>query len=243
MNTRLAAVEALEARIGHAFADRDLLERALTHASVGQGATAVGHNERLEFLGDRVLNLTVAEHIMAARPDYTEGELSKLMSRLVDYKTCAAAARAAGLPDALRFDASASKMGARKNDRVLGDACEALIAALYLDGGLETARTFVTTFWAEPLKDLGRPEKDPKTLLQEWAMARALPLPAYAMLDQTGPSHEPRFTIEVRIQGFAPEAAEAGSKRDAEKAAAQRMLDARLPEGHRPDDPGKEDPQ
>ena len=228
MNTRFAAVEELQRRIGYTFADRVILERALTHASVGQGATTIGSNERLEFLGDRVLNLCVAEHIMAARPDYSEGELSKLMSRLVDYKTCATAARAVGLPDALRFDASASRIGARKNDRVLGDACEALIAALYLDGGLETARTFVTTFWAEPLGDLGRPEKDPKTLLQEWAMARALPLPAYQTVGQTGPSHEPRFTIEVRIQGYAPEAAEAGSKRDAEKAAAQRMLDARL---------------
>jgi len=228
MNTRFAAIEELERRIGYTFADRVILERALTHASVGQGATTIGSNERLEFLGDRVLNLCVAEHIMAARPDYSEGELSKLMSRLVDYKTCAAAARAVGLPDALRFDASASRIGARRNDRVLGDACEALIAALYLDGGLETARTFVTTFWAGPLGDLGRPEKDPKTLLQEWAMARGLPLPAYATLDQSGPSHLPRFIIEVRLQGYAPETGEAGSKRDAEKAAAQRMLDARL---------------
>ncbi|HEY0436728.1 MAG TPA: putative dsRNA-binding protein, partial [Phenylobacterium sp.] len=100
----------------------------------------------------------------------------------------------------------------------------------YLDGGLETARGFVTTFWAEPLNDLGRPEKDPKTLLQEWAMARALPLPAYETVGQSGPSHEPRFTVEVRVQGFAPEQAQAGSKREAEKAAAQIMLDRRLQE-------------
>ena len=230
MNARVAAIEELERRIGHSFADRNLLERALTHASVGQGAIAVGHNERLEFLGDRVLNLCVAEHIMTARPDYTEGELSKLMSRLVDYKTCATAARLAGLPDALRFDASATKMGARRNDRVLGDACEALVAALYLDGGLELARTFVTTFWAAPFQDLGRPEKDPKTLLQEWAMARALPLPAYVTVAQSGPSHEPIFTVEARLQGFPPEIGQAGSKREAEKIAAQSMLDRRLKE-------------
>src|SRR5258706_1674111 len=213
MNTRTAAVEELERRIGHTFADRDLLERALTHASVGSGAsTSVRHNERLEFLGDRVLNLCMAEHICAARPDYTEGELSKLMSHLVDYRSCAQAARLAGLPDALRVDASATKVGVRKNERVLGDACEALIAALYLDGGLETARTFVTIFWSEPLSDLSRPQKDPKTQLQEWVMAQGLPLPAYRTLREEGPSHAPSFTIEVQVQGFAPETAVAGSK-------------------------------
>src|SRR5689334_11824751 len=121
MNTRVQAIEDLERRIGHVFADRELLERALTHASVGKGAVDIRSNERLEFLGDRVLNLCVAEQIMRTCPDYTEGELSKLMSRLVDYKTCAKVAKAAGLPAALRFDASATKVGARKNDRVLGD--------------------------------------------------------------------------------------------------------------------------
>jgi ribonuclease-3 len=225
MNARAAAVTELEQRIGHVFADRDLLERALTHSSVGKGATKVRDNERLEFLGDRVLNLCVAEKIMQTCPDYTEGELSKLMSHLVDYKTCAKVAKAAGLPAALRFDASATKVGARKNDRVLGDACEALIAAVYLDGGLETARAFVLAFWADDLKDLGRPEKDPKTLLQEWAMARGLPLPHYRTVGQQGPSHAPRFTVEVAVQGYEPAAAEAGAKRDAEKLAAQALLD------------------
>jgi ribonuclease-3 len=225
MNARVAAVEELERRIGHAFADRTLLEHALTHASVGRGAVAVRSNERLEFLGDRVLNLCVAEHILHACPDYTEGELSKLMSRLVDYRTCARIAKAVGLPAALRFDASATRVGARKNERVLGDACEALIAALYLDGGLEAARRFVLAFWADDLSDLGRPEKDPKTLLQEWAMARGLPLPQYRTVAQEGPSHAPRFTVEVSVQGHEPQAAEAGAKRDAEKRAAQALLD------------------
>ncbi len=225
MNTRVAAVEELERRIGHRFADRDLLERALTHASVGKGAAHVGHNERLEFLGDRVLNLCVAEFIMDACPDYSEGELSKLMSRLVDYKTCAKVAKAVGLPSAMRLDASATKVGVRKNDRVLGDACEALIAALYRDAGLEAARRFVLTFWAEDFKHLDRPEKDPKTLLQEWVMGQGLPLPSYRTVKTEGPSHAPRFTVEVQVQGLEPELAEAGAKRDAEKIAAQRMLD------------------
>jgi ribonuclease-3 len=226
MNTRLAAVGDLERRIGHVFADRELFERALTHSSVGGGARRIGSNERLEFLGDRVLNLCVAEHIMRLCPDYDEGELSKAMSVLVDYRSCAEVARDVGLPDALRFDASATKVGARKNERVLGDACEALIAALYLDGGLETARGFVLTFWAPQFeRDLRRPDKDPKTQLQEWAMARSLPLPAYEIVRQDGPSHAPRFTVEVHVQDLAPGRGEAGSKREAEKLAAQALLD------------------
>jgi ribonuclease-3 len=224
-NTRTAAVEELQRRIGHTFADRDLLERALTHSSVGKGAsTHVRHNERLEFLGDRVLNLCVAEHICAACPDYTEGELSKLMSHLVDYRSCAEAARQAGLPDALRVDASATKVGVRKNDRVLGDACEALIAALYMDGGMPVARAFVEKFRAEPFRDLKAPLKDPKTQLQEWVMAQGLPLPVYRTVRESGPAHAPRFVIEVHVQGYAPETAEAGSKREAEKLAADQLL-------------------
>jgi ribonuclease-3 len=225
MNVRAAAVAALEERIGHEFEDRELLERALTHSSVGKGATKIRHNERLEFLGDRVLNLIIAEHIVHELPEATEGELSKLMARLVNYHACAEAARAAGLDAALRVDASATKVGVRKNDRVLGDACEALIAALYRDAGIEAARRFVMTFFADKLQDLQAPAKDPKTVLQEWAMARSLPLPEYVVLSQEGPSHEPRFTIEVRVQGVEPASATAGAKRDAEKAAAQRLLD------------------
>jgi ribonuclease III len=229
MNTRDVAIAELERRIGHSFADRDLLELALTHASVGQGARKVGDNERMEFLGDRVLNLIVAEHIVRALPEASEGQLSKLMASLVNYHACAEAARAAGLPDALRLDASATRVGARDNDRVLGDACEALIAALYREDGLDAARRFVTEFWAEKFAHLDAPGKDPKTMLQEWAMARGLPLPSYVLLKQEGPSHEPRFTIEVRVAGVEPQTAVAGSKRDAEKDAAQKMLDRQDP--------------
>jgi ribonuclease-3 len=225
VNARAAAVEALQARIGHAFADRELLERALTHSSVGQGAKKVRDNERLEFLGDRVLNLIVAEHIAEALPEASEGELSKLMASLVNYHACAEAARAAGLDAALRVDASATKVGVRQNDRVLGDACEALIAALYREGGLETARGFVITFFADRLAHLDAPGKDSKTMLQEWAMARGLPLPDYVVVGQSGPSHEPRFTVEVRVEGVEPRSATAGAKRDAEKAAAREMLE------------------
>ena len=227
MNTRVAAVAELERRIGYAFVDRSLLERALTHASVGAGAAGVRHNERLEFLGDRVLNLIVAERISDLKPEAREGELSRLMNQLVNYHACAQAGREAGLRDALRLDGGATKQGARDNDRVLGDACEALIAALYLEGGLDRAKAFVLRFWADAFANLDAPLKDPKTQLQEWAMARGLPVPRYTVLKQTGSAHEPRFTIEVFIEGFAPETAQAGSKRDAEKLAADLMLQKR----------------
>src|SRR5688572_11700394 len=202
MNARATAVEDLERRIGYTFVDRELLERALTHASVGDGAREVRHNERLEFLGDRVLNLCAAERLMALDPDAREGEMSRRLASLVNYHACARAAERAGLPPALRLSASASKVGARKSDAVIGDACEALIAALYIDGGLETAKAFFERFWAEAFETLDSPRsKDPKTQLQEWAQGLGLPLPAYEVVGQSGPPHMPVFTIEVRVQG------------------------------------------
>jgi ribonuclease-3 len=220
MNTRVAAVAELERRIGHSFADRDLLEHALTHGSVTKGSARIRDNERLEFLGDRVLNLAVAEQLMTLRPEASEGELSKLMNQLVNYRACADAARRAGLRDALRVDASATKIGARDNERVLGDACEALIAALYLDAGYATARHFVLEFWAEAFDHLDAPTKDPKTLLQEWAMARGLPVPTYRVVRQDGSAHEPVFTVEVSLPNLEPATASGGSKREAERLAA-----------------------
>jgi ribonuclease-3 len=225
MNARVAAVAELERRIGHTFGDRDLLERALTHASVGDGAKSVRHNERLEFLGDRVLNLCAAERLMALDPDSREGEMSRLLAGLVNYHACARAAKRAGLPDAMRLSASASKVGARQSDAVLGDACEALIAALYIDGGLECARAFFLTFWAEEFERLSEPRsKDPKTQLQEWAQGRGLPLPAYEVVGREGPDHAPAFTVQVLVEGFPPEQGRGRSRQDAEKAAAQQML-------------------
>jgi ribonuclease-3 len=225
MNVRAAAVDELERRIGHTFADRDLLERALTHASVGDGAREVRHNERLEFLGDRVLNLIAAERLMALDPDAREGDMSRRLAALVNYHACARAAHRAGLPEALRLSASATKVGARKSDAVLGDACEALIAALYLDGGLACAKAFFERFWAEEFAEVDAPRaKDPKTQLQEWAQGLGLPLPSYEVVGRDGPDHAPMFTVEVRVEGFEPERGKAGSRQAAEKAAAQCML-------------------
>jgi ribonuclease-3 len=225
MNTRAEAVAELERRIGYRFNDRDLLERALTHSSVGEGAREVRHNERLEFLGDRVLNLCAAERLMALYPSVREGEMSRLLASLVNYHACARIARKVGLPDAMRLSASATKVGARKSDAVLGDACEALIAALYLDGGLEAARVYFLTFWEDEFARLDEPEmKDPKTQLQEWAQGRGLPLPTYTIVSRQGPDHAPEFTVEVTVEGLPPERAQGRSRQDAEKAAAQLML-------------------
>lgn len=226
MNTRVAAIAELERRIGHRFSDRQLLERALTHSSVGDRAPATQNNERLEFLGDRVLNLIVAEELMRRMPETAEGDLTKAFHKLVNVEACAEAAHLIGLGAALRFGGGAGKLGMRANVRVVGDACEALIAALYLDAGFEIARDRVLDLWRENFQALDSPRsRDPKTLLNEWAMARGAPPPVYRVLGQTGAAHAPTFRIEVFVPGFEPETAEAGSKRDAEKAAAQRMLD------------------
>ncbi|MFZ5669681.1 MAG: ribonuclease III [Pseudomonadota bacterium] len=225
MNARAAAVEALERRIGHVFADRHLLERALTHASVGDGQRQVLHNERLEFLGDRVLGLLATERLLALDPGAREGVLNPRLAALVNGRACARVARRIGLPEALRLSGSASKIGARESDTVLGDACEALIAALYVDGGLEAARAFFLDAWAEELADpRSARERDPKTRLQEWAQGRGLPLPRYEVIGRTGPDHAPTFTVRVRLEGHDAVDADGRSRQEAEKAAALALL-------------------
>jgi ribonuclease-3 len=227
MSDRANAVLQLEQRIGHHFADRDLFERALTHASVGDGAKKVRHNERLEFLGDRVLGLLAAERLLALDPDSREGVLSPRLSSLVNGKTCARVARRIGLGDALRLAGSATKIGARDNDSVLGDACEALMAALYIDGGLDVARTFFMKFWAEEFDQAEPESKDVKNHLQEWAQSRGLPLPKYEVVSRTGPDHAPVFTVKVTVEGYPDETGKGRSRQDAEKAAALCLLTRR----------------
>ncbi len=222
----MAAVAELERRLGHAFADRALLERALTHASVGDGSRRVNHNEQLEFLGDRVLGLVAAEALTAHEPTWREGELTRRHAALVSGKTCAHVARELGLPAALRLAGSASKQGARENDRILGDAMEALMAAVYLDGGLEAARAAFRHAWADTLTAaLEAESREAKTALQEWAMARGLPLPAYREVSRSGPAHAPVFFVAVDVSGFPVAEASGRSLREAEKAAARLFLE------------------
>jgi len=226
VDKRAAAIAELEARLGHVFADRELLERALTHASVGSGARRVPHNERLEFLGDRVLGLLAAELLIARHPDWREGELTRRHARLVAGKTCAEVGRRIGLPAALRLAGGASKQGGRENDRILGDAMEALIAAVYLDGGLAAARAVFAEAWTDAIASaVAAQGREPKTALQEWAMAAGRPLPSYREVSRSGPDHAPLFVVEVSVEGHAPERAVGSSLREAEKAAALALLE------------------
>jgi ribonuclease-3 len=225
MSPREVAISDLERRIGHVFADRALLDQALTHASVGDKRPDALNNERLEFFGDRVLNLVVAEELLKRMPAAREGDLSRAFHTLVNLETCAEVARDIGLPDALRMGGGSGKTGARKSDRVLGDACEALIAALYMEGGLEAARRFVLAHWEAAFGAVGEPAKrNPKVVLQEWAFGRGLPGPRYTVLEQTGPSHKPRFRLQVEVEGFEPSEGEGGSIREAERVVAEQML-------------------
>jgi ribonuclease-3 len=215
---------ALEASLGHSFRDKALLERALTHASAG----AANSNERLEFLGDRVLGLIVAEILYRLYPKDAEGVLALKLNALVRKEACAEAAEAAGLPDHLILAASEASSGGRKKAVILAGACEAVIAALYLDGGMEAARQFIERYWSNGFAALGQDMRDPKTALQEWAQARgARTAPVYRLMRRDGPDHAPRFVVEVTAGGEAPEMGEGGSKREAEQAAAAAML-ARL---------------
>ena len=213
---------ALEERLGHRFSDLALLTRALSHASIGAES-----NERLEFLGDRVLGLIVAERLYADYPDVDEGGLAVRLNALVRRDTCAAAGEAAGLAPYLIMAASESGSGGRQKGAILAGACEAVIAAIYLDGGLEAARRFVLHFWDEAFATLKPELRDAKTALQEWAQSGALPAkaqPVYAVRERIGPDHAPVFTVEVLVRGHDPERGEGPSKREAEQDAARRML-------------------
>jgi ribonuclease III len=225
MNTRATAVHALEARIGYTFQDRDLLERAMTHASTGEGARKTANNEVLEFVGDRVLGLLVAEALARRYPDASEGRLAPIYNGLVSRETCARVARAIDLGDALRMSASATKMGARNRTSVLAGGCEALIAAVYKDGGLEKTREVFTALWREAFDDdTSVKSRDPKSQLQEWAQGAHRMLPIYTVVGRTGPDHQPVFTVQVVVDTLAPQTATGASRQEAEKAAATALL-------------------
>ena len=224
-NPRVEAVKTLERTLGYTFNDPDLLERALTHPSVGDGARTVRHYERMEFLGDRVLGLLAAERLLALDPDMREGDMSPKLAAVVSGKACARVARRLGVGPALKLSPSETRNGGRDKDGILGDACEAIMAALYIDGGLDTARSFFLTHWAEEFATLTTGEaKDPKTQLQEWAQGDGHPLPVYRVVSRTGPDHAPCCNVEVSVEGLGAEIAEGKSRQEAEKAAALVML-------------------
>ncbi len=208
-------------RIGHDFADRSLLALALTHASTQKHK---GDYQRLEFLGDRVLGLCIADHLFRHNPDKSEGELSATLSALVRREACALAADRLNLSDLVITGESERAKGMHLNRTVLGDVMEALIGAIYIDGGLEAARGFVLKNWAEQIAQPAIATKDAKTFLQEWALARSLPLPAYRVISRDGPEHEPVFVVEVEVKGKAPARGSAKAKRAAEQEAAEDFI-------------------
>ena len=214
---------AFQARIGHEFRRPELLLRAVTHASIGSATRP--DNQRLEFLGDRVLGLTMAEALLAADQAATEGQLAPRFNALVRKETCAEVAREVGLGDVLRLGRSEMLSGGRRKEALLGDAMEAVIAAVHLDAGFEAARALVLRLWGGRIGTVEADARDPKTALQEWAQARGMPPPAYAETGRKGPDHQPVFTVQVSLAtGEAAEAA-AGSKRAAEQAAARALLE------------------
>jgi len=215
----------LEARIGHHFSNRELLKRALTHASVRQGPGAQRRdNERLEFLGDRVLGLAVAELLSEAHPTASEGQLARLYNRLVRGGTCAEVARALDLGSSLALSESEAGSGGRDKETILADACEALLGAIFLEAGYEKAREVVRRHWHIKLAGAPAEAADAKSALQEWAQGQGLELPQYAEVERKGPDHAPRFTAEVRIKGLKSARGEGANKRAAEQAAAGAML-------------------
>jgi ribonuclease-3 len=231
MSPRRQALSELEARLGYAFQDIDLLDRALTHASIGEGARTtkkgrLADNERLEFLGDRVLGLLTAEALLQQDPGATEGDLALRLNALVNRDACAAAARRMDLGPALRLSGAESRTGGRAKPSILADACEAVMAAVYLDGGLDAARRLFAQAWAEAFVEQSeaRP-KDFKTALQERVQSLGLPLPAYRVIGREGPDHAPVFTIETAVQGLAPALGVGPSRQAAEKAAAQALFE------------------
>jgi ribonuclease-3 len=216
----------LAAVLKHDFNDSVLLKRALTHPSAAATRqTGVNDSyERLEFLGDRVLGLIVADMLLRRFPLESEGALARRHTALVRRETLADVAGDLGISRYLRLAKGEEEAGERNNPALLADACEAVIGALYLDGGLEVARRLVETALEPYLNSAGKPPQDAKTALQEWAQARGLPLPLYNEVGREGPPHQPVFSIEVCVEGQLPEIGEGRSKRVAEQKAAQAML-------------------
>ncbi|HBK06422.1 MAG TPA: ribonuclease III [Acetobacteraceae bacterium] len=219
--------QSFESILGHEFQRPDLLREALTHRSAAQRSGGRGRsrasNERLEFIGDRVLGLTMAEWLAERFPREQEGELGRRLAYLVSQPVLATVAETVGLAAALSVSPGEAKAGVAKRATVLADALEAALGALYMDGGLGVARDFVRRAWNDAMTVQAEPPKDAKTALQEWAQKRGLELPAYAITDRSGPPHSPEFTVTVTV-GSSVANGTGGNRRAAEQAAAEALL-------------------
>jgi len=221
-------IQAFTVAIGYAFRTPALLVQALTHASMSSATRA--DNQRLEFLGDRVLGLVMAEALLSADTSAAEGQLAPRFNALVRKETCADVARAYGLGDVLKLGRSEMISGGRRKEALLGDALEAVIAAVYVDGGFEAARDLILRLWGDRIRAVDADARDAKTSLQEWAQGRGMAPPAYIEDAREGPDHQPIFTVRVTLDDGATETARAGSKRQAEQMAARTLL-ARITKG------------
>lgn len=210
----------LEQKIGYEFKNKLLLTHALTHASSGEAQ----NYERLEFLGDRVLGLVMADILFRRFPEEKEGDLAKRHAALVQGKTLAEIATDIELGNDMVLSDAERGSGGAENENILADGLEALLGAMFLDGGMSPCLEMITTLWGARLDTMVSPPVDAKTGLQEWAQARGLGLPVYALIERTGPDHAPTFTVQVSVEGFKPVAASAGSRRMAEKQAAEKLL-------------------
>ena len=215
-------LQAFTGRIGYSFRTPDLLIQALTHASMSSPTRA--DNQRLEFLGDRVLGLVMAEALLSADTAAAEGQLAPRFNALVRKETCADVARDCGLGEVLKLGRSEMISGGRRKETLLGDALEAVIAAVYLDGGFDGARALILRLWGTRVAGVDADSRDAKTSLQEWAQARGMAPPTYDEAARDGPDHQPIFTVRVTLADGATEQARAGSKRQAEQMAARALL-------------------
>ncbi len=208
--------------LGYRFADETLLQLALTHRSAGRP-----NNERLEFLGDALVNLVVAEMLFDARPRASEGELSRLRAQLVSEPALAERARELQLGDELKLGTGELKSGGFRRDSILADAFEAVVAAIHRDGGFAACREWLQAIFAAPLASVGPPQKDPKTMLQEWLQGHGLPLPHYELLAEHGEEHARRFDVACVLEQPAPARCEGSgsSRRAAEQVAAEKALE------------------
>jgi ribonuclease-3 len=214
-----------EERIGYRFKDVALLEQALTHISALTGArNRAGSYQRLEFLGDHVLGLVVSDMLFRAFAKADEGEMSRRLADLVRKEACADVAREIDLGQAIRLGASEANAGGRGRIAILADVCEALIGAVFIDGGYPAASALIERLWSERMRTPARPLRDSKTVLQEWAQARGLPTPAYREVERKGPDHDPEFRVTVELPHLTPAEGLGRSKRAAEQAAAAAML-------------------
>lgn len=212
----------LKQLVGYKFDKPSLLDEALTHPSL----SGTYNYQRLEFLGDRVLGLVISTWLLEAYPKEAEGKLNRRFTSLVRKETLAEMSVKLGIVDAIKLTPGAEAEGTREKEAVQSDVCEAVIGAMYLDGGFEVANAFIRKHWVPLMKGEVDAVKDNKTLLQEWCQARALPLPKYSVVDRTGPDHNPVFTIEARVDGKGEAVATGTAKRLAEQASAKKLFDA-----------------